>query len=241
MGLPTRGVPSARAAPALRRAAPARRGRAGARRRALDPPSRRAVRRARPDHAPRASARVRAPPAGVDEDVAVRHARREGGARPRVTRRASLGRPDRGARIPAGVPRRAGRGGPDVSRRPRLEAGGCMTEGLAPEILDQTLAHAVLVLTRSPRVPRGHPGRRRAEPQESGAGVGAVVRERRADDPEPRALRIPDPAALRRRDRPAHGDRRARPLRAPPDPAQHAHGPPRRRCRPSWNPRSRWA
>ena len=43
----------------------------------------------------------------------------------------------------------------------------------------------------------------------------------RPDDPEPRALRLPDPASVHRRHRRAHRDRRARRLRAAADPAQH--------------------
>src|SRR2546427_4061722 len=63
------------------------------------------------------------------------------------------------------------------------------------------------------------------------ARPGARARQRVADDPEPRAVRLPHSAALHRGDRRAYGDRGARGVRAAAHRPQHLHGDRGRRSR----------
>src|SRR2546422_736528 len=76
-----------------------------------------------------------------------------------------------------------------------------------------------------------HPARRRPDPPASVARARARLGQRVPDDPEPGALRLPDPPAAHRGDRGHDGDRRAGGVRLAADRAEHLHGDRRRRSR----------
>src|SRR6266568_868835 len=76
-----------------------------------------------------------------------------------------------------------------------------------------------------------HPARRRPDPPAGVARARARPRQRVPDDPEPGALRLPDPPAAHRGDRGHDGDRRAGGVRLAADRAEHLHGDRRRRSR----------
>ena len=73
--------------------------------------------------------------------------------------------------------------------------------------------------------------RRRAHAPAAPRAARARLRQRRPDDSQPRAVRLPDSGAAARRHRRADGDRRARALRSPADPSQHARRNPVGRSR----------
>src|SRR5881409_3464685 len=75
------------------------------------------------------------------------------------------------------------------------------------------------------------PARRRPDPPAGVARARARPRQRVPDDPEPGALRLPDPPAAHRGDRGHDGDRRAGGVRLAADRAEHLHGDRRRRSR----------
>ena len=108
-----------------------------------------------------------------------------------------------------------------------------MREGLAPEILAQTIAHAVLVLTAlsSRRASLGIPAGVALTPPAGGARWVLSLANVAQTMPSLALFGFLIPLPFIGGIGAPHGDRRARPLRPPADPAQHAHGPPRRRPR----------
>src|SRR5262249_24054535 len=122
---------------AVRRTAPARGRRPGAGRRSAADASGRAVRGARPDHAPGAPGRVPRHAAPASQDGDLRHARpARGGAG-----RRSVGAPRRGAPAGRGNPRGARR--LDGCRRRGVPRGGARL--VSAEILSETGRHLLLV------------------------------------------------------------------------------------------------